>query len=211
MERQIDEFTNALLSLDRVAVQKIISATTSNTSPLSFVEKVVVVALDRIGKGWQEGTVSLAQIYMSGRICEQLVDEILPPAAPERKDQPKMAICTLVDHHMLGKAIVYSLLRASGFELADYGSLSVQELVARVKEDGIKVLLISVLMLPSALQIKTVKELLGNSGCDVKIIVGGAPFRFDRNLWREIGADAMCENASEAVTVIGKIMEGIHG
>ncbi len=211
MEKLIDDLTDALLSLDRIAVQKIIASASPNISPLSFVENVVVVALDRIGKRWQEGTVSLAQIYMGGRICEQLVDEILPPAAPERKNQPKMAICTLVDHHMLGKSIVYSLLRASGFELADYGSLSVQEVVERVKEDGLKVLLISVLMLPSALQIKTVKDLLNNSNCDVKIIVGGAPFRFDKNLWREIGADCMCENASEAVAVISKVMEEIHG
>lgn len=211
MEKLIDDFTDALLSLDRVAVQKIIASTTPGISPLNFVENVVVVALDRIGKRWQEGTVSLAQIYMGGRICEQLVDEILPPAAPERKNQPKMAICTLVDHHMLGKSIVYSLLRASGFELSDYGSLSVHELVERVKKDGLKILLISVLMLPSALQIKTVKDLLNNSNCDVKIIVGGAPFRFDKNLWREIGVDGMCENASEAVAVIGKVMEEIHG
>jgi trimethylamine corrinoid protein len=82
--------------------------------------------------------------------------------------------------------------------------------VERVKNDEIRVLLISVLMLSSALKIKTVKELLTVQGLDVRIIVGGAPFRFDPDLWREVGADAMCHTASEASGLISKTMEAIQ-
>jgi methanogenic corrinoid protein MtbC1 len=42
----------------------------------------------------------------------------------------------------------------------------------------------------------------------VKLIVGGAPFRFDAHLWKAVGADAMCRTASDAVSVIEKIMDG---
>ena len=170
---------------------------------------MVVVALERIGAGWTEGTIALSQVYMSGRICEDLVDEILPPGAPERKDQPKMAICVLADHHKLGKIIVYSLLRASGFDVSDYGTMEVDGLVDRVKKEKIEVLLISVLMLPSALKVKKVKEKLTDMDLDVKIIVGGAPFRFDGHLWQEVEADAMCRTASEAVSVIHEAMGGV--
>ena len=82
---------------------------------------------------------------MGGRICEDLVDTILPPDDPDRKDQPRMAICVL-SHHKLGKTIVYSLLRASGFELLDFGAIEVDELIECVKIEKIKILLISVLM-----------------------------------------------------------------
>ncbi len=61
-------------------------------------------------------------------------------------------------------------------------------------------------MLPSALKIKELKDKLENM--DVKIIVGGAPFRFDDQLWREVGADAMCKNASEAVSIIHHVIGG---
>ncbi len=44
---------------------------------------------------------------------------------------------------------------------------------------------------------------------NVKIVVGGAPFRFDDQLWREVGADAMCRTASEAVDVIHEVMGGV--
>jgi methanogenic corrinoid protein MtbC1 len=204
MTELVTDFMEAIISLDRLSAQKLLADQEGRISGMEFIEKVVVVALERIGAGWQEGSLALSQVYMAGRICESLVDEILPPGAPDRKDQPKMAICVLSDHHKLGKVIVYSLLRASGFDLLDYGTLAVDELVERAKKDHIKILLISVLMLPSALKIKAVKEKLMD--LDVKIIVGGAPFRFDDHLWREVGADAMCRTASEALPVIRKVM-----
>jgi len=34
------------------------------------------------------------------------------------------------------------------------------------------------------------------------VIVGGAPFRFDPQLWKEIGADAMAYSAADAIAVI---------
>ncbi len=177
-----NDFMQALLSLDRLSAKQIIEDRPKVLSPIEFIEEVAVVALERIGAGWQEGTISLSQVYMGGRICEDLVDEILPPESSERKDQPKMAICVLSDHHLLGKIIVYSLLRASGFDLLDYGTINVDGLVERVAKDKIKILLISALMLPSALKVKKVKEKIAAMDLDVKIIVGGAPFRFDEDL-----------------------------
>ncbi len=205
-----NDFMQALLSLDRLSAKQILADQNHRITPIQFVEEVVVVALERMGVGWQEGTIALSQVYMAGRICEDLVDEILPPGHPKRKDQPKMAICVLADHHKLGKVIVYSLIRASGFDLSDYGTMEVDGLVDRVKTDKIEILLISVLMLPSALQVKKLREKLIEVNLNVKIIVGGAPFRFDDQLWQEVGADAMCRTASEAVAIIHKTMGSFH-
>ena len=208
MEKQVSLLLEALMASNRLAAETIVSALKEQTSSIGIIEAVVVPALERMGQGWENGSVALSQIYMGGRICEKMVDRLLPPGAPDRKDQPSMAVCVLHDHHMLGKQIVYSLLRAAGFELADYGSLSEQALVERVQADGIKVLLISVLMLPSALKIKTVRRELDRLGLDVKIVVGGAPFKFDSQLWKKVGADAMCTTASGVVPVIEQIGGG---
>lgn len=205
----INDFMQALLSLDRLTTQKLLNEHKTNATPINFIEDVVVAALERIGTEWQQGNIALSQVYMGGRICEELVDEILPPGDPDRKGQPRMAICVLSDHHRLGKTIVYSLLRASGFELLDFGTLEVDELVARVKTEKTKILLISVLMLPSALRVKEVKKRLSDIGDDVKIVVGGAPFRFDNHLWQEVEADAMCATASESVSTINNIIGGV--
>ncbi|MDM8521359.1 cobalamin-dependent protein [Anaerolineales bacterium HSG6] len=205
MTQRVEQFEQALLALDQLAAEEILASALKDKSPMEFVEQVVVPALERIGDGWEQGGVALSQLYMSGRICEKLIDTVLPPKDSRRKEQHNMAITVLEDYHVLGKRIVYSILRASGFTVKDYGRTDVAGLTQRANEEGVKVLLISTLMLPSALRIKEVIPKL-NDG--MKVIVGGAPFRFDPDLYKEVGADMMCKNASEAVEVINKVMAG---
>jgi monomethylamine corrinoid protein len=204
------EFENALLSLNRMAAKNLISEIADVQGAMQCVEKVVVPVMERIGSKWEEGDVALSQLYMSGRICEEIVDTILPPLDPDRKKQPNMAIVLFNDYHFLGKRIVYTMLRSSGFELQDYGqSTDIEALTERVKTDDIKVLLVSVLMLNSALRIKSLIEKIRVTSPETQIVVGGAPFRFDPQLWQEIGADAMGKNASEAVDIVTTLMEKI--
>lgn len=203
----IQEFRDALASLDRVRAEAAFLRALSEKSAIVAVEELVAPALTQLGEDWREGTVALSQIYMSGRYCEELVESALPPSDPDRKRQPRSAIVVLGDYHSLGKRIVYSVLRASGFEIFDYGRMEADALVERALADRIRVLLISVLMLPSALNVRAVRDRLDACGAEVKIAVGGAPFAFDPELWREVGADAMGHTASDAI----RILEGWMG
>lgn len=204
----INSFERALLSLDRSAVEKLIHDATKLDTPINVASELISQGLKRIGDGWEEGKVALSQVYLSGLICEEVIDKILPKASPSRKDQPKMAIAVFEDYHLLGKRIIYSSLRASGYELMDLGSgQTTHSLVKIVKEEKIKILLLSVLMLPSALKIKQLKEQLADN--DVKIIVGGAPFRFDSELCIEVGADAAGKDPSEALQIIANLSGGM--
>ena len=204
--QDIRGFEQALLACDRLSAREIFSQLTSSLSPLEAIENIIVPSLERIGLGWENGTVALSQVYMGSRICEEMVDTILPAESPDRCEQPAMAIALLDDYHSLGKTIVFSVLRASGFELTDYGRKTVEELVTRVIADDIKILLISTLMLPSALHVKEVCESLQNR--DMRIVVGGAPFRFDSVLWQQVGADAMGKTASDAIEIVRRFAGG---
>lgn len=208
MTEDTKKFMEALLSLDRMAAKQLLEERTRHGNPIKFIESVVVTALECIGDEWLSGNIALSQVYMAGRVCEQLVDTVLPPEAPDRKEQPRMAICLLSDQHSLGKTIVYSVLRASGFELLDFGVVEVDELISRLREEQVKIVLISVLMLPSALKVGSVRKKLTENNLDVKIVVGGAPFRLDEQLWKEVGADAMCASASNAPPTIEMLMDG---
>jgi len=201
----ITPFETALLSLDRLKASELLGATSGTWSAMEQLKYMVVPALDRIGAGWETGQIALTQVYMAGRICEELVEKILPREAPERKNQPKMAITVLQDYHLLGKRIVLSALRASGYELLDYGRMDVNELVRKTLEDQIELLFISTLMLPSALQVTSVKGKLEQSKSPVRIAVGGAPFRLDETLWKSVGADAVGLDASDAIALIDKL------
>jgi methanogenic corrinoid protein MtbC1 len=209
MKEYSEKLTEALLAIDRLTVKAILTQPYPNFSAYQIVEELVVPALESIGVGWESGVYSLSQVYMSGRLCEEMVDLILPPTDPSRRNQPKMAIVVLEDYHLLGKRIVYSVLRASGFEMLNYGHMDIETLVKRVLDDNIKILLVSVLMLPSALRVKELRARLGPRGAKIKIVVGGAPFRFDDQLWLEVGADAYGESAVEAVDIVHRMIEEI--
>lgn len=206
MNTSVTPFREALESLDRVKADSIFQEVLLELSPIDAVEQVVVPALEQIGGAWDAGSVALSQVYMSGRFCEELVDRTLPPSDPDRKHQPRSAIVVLSDYHDLGKRIVYSVMRASGFELFDYGRMDVEALVDRAIADKIRVLMISVLMLPSALKVREVCLFLKARGSNARVIVGGAPFLFDSQLWQEVGADAMGSSAAQAVAIVERMM-----
>ncbi len=199
------DFEMALLALDQSKAESIIRKAVGEGSPMEVASKLVSDTLQHIGEAWEDGKLALSQVYMSGVICETIIDKLLPPASPLRMDQPKMAIGVFEDYHLLGKRIIYSTLRASGFELMDLGGgLKTDHLVRIVQEERIKILLLSVLMLPSALRVKEVKEKL--AGSQVKIVVGGAPFRLDNQLWLEVGADACGKDSADALEIVTKLM-----
>jgi trimethylamine corrinoid protein len=190
---------HALLTLDRDGVQTILSDAMRESSSLSSLEDLLVMVLEDIGKQWEEGEVALAQIYMAGRICEEVLDTILPSESIiSANHHHTIGLTVLEDPHLLGKRIVSSVLKVAGIEVHDLGRQTVNSLVKQVKQHQISLLLISTLMLPSALRIKEVTKQLP----DVSIIVGGAPFIFDKHLWKEVGADAVGVSASDAVKLV---------
>jgi methanogenic corrinoid protein MtbC1 len=203
-----NELYAALAALDRPRIEALFGKAVRRAGAMQAIEELLVPALIQLGQEWDSGQIALSQIYMSSRICEDIVERALPATAVERKLHPRVAITVLNDYHTLGKRIVLSVMRASGFEVLDYGRLEVAPLVDRVLADGVEILLISVLMLPAALKIKSVRAALDARGAEVKIAVGGAPFLFDPELWREVGADAIGRNAADAVAIVRRWRDG---
>lgn len=194
-------FEQGLISLNRVKVKDIIQELNDEWTPSDIVDNLITPVLGDIGDRWEAGEVALSQVYMSSIITEELIDSLLLTKTPI-KSHPKMAIVVLDDFHALGKIIVYKALRSAGFVLEDYGlGASVDQLVRRTNDDDVKILLISVLMLPAALKVSELKRSLPN----VKIIVGGAPFRLDKQLANEVGADEMGTNAFEAIEIVNRL------
>ena len=194
MNYPVEAFSAALQDLDRVRADTLFLGALAQGTPIQAVEQLVVPALQHIGQAWDDGSVALSQVYMAGRFCEALVERVLPPSDPDRKHQPRSAIVALNDHHLLGKRIVYAQMRASGFELFDYGRMEVPELVARVQADRVRVL-------------RGCVGLTTEAGQPVRFGVGGAPFSLDDKLWREVGADAMGRHAADAARIVQAWME----
>lgn len=205
----IKELQTALIQIDRIRADRIFEVSYLENKNFEALEYLTMGALENIGAGWEEGEFSLSQVYMSGVICEELIEKYMPKFNVDTKKNPKIGIGVLQDHHALGKRIVYSVLRAGGYDVLDFGQgLSVDEIVEMTVEKQIDFLLISTLMLPSALQVKMVVEELRARDSDVKIIAGGAPFRLDSTLWKKVNADANGQNGTTVSKIIDALAKG---
>jgi methanogenic corrinoid protein MtbC1 len=117
-------------------------------------------------------------------------------------------VAVLLDHHQLGKRIVAASLKAAGFQVVDFGQgLEPEELAALALQGGVSLLMVSVLMLPSALHVKELRRALGEGPDRPRLVVGGAPFRFDPELWRAVGADAVGQTGADAVGIAQRLLE----
>ncbi|WP_328986039.1 cobalamin B12-binding domain-containing protein [Thiorhodovibrio winogradskyi] len=227
MTEPVRAFVAALLAIDRLTLEDMVAGVVA-ADTLAPIDDLVVPALEFIGEQWEQGEVSLSQVYMSGRLCEELITG-LPRlrfvedgngngngsgdgwgAEGATGDRPlRIGISTLDDYHLLGKRMVCAVLRASGYRVRDYGTADAATLAGHVVRDDVQVLLLSVLMLPSALRVKDLRAALDAAGQRTRILVGGAPFRFDPKLYLEVGADAAGATAADALALVRAAEEAL--
>ena len=159
---------------------------------------------DALGKAWDEGQISLAQLYLAGRWTEGLLDELPPVEAPAR-----VGLCVLEDHHKLGARLVEQALRGAGLAVHPMGVVTVDEAVEQVLSHRLQVLLVSALMLRAALRVRALRDALEHRAPGVSLFVGGAPFRSDPRLVGEVGADGTADTAPGAVALVQRALA--HG
>jgi len=199
------ELERSLLALDTAAARGVLVRASKTEGWATVVEDVVVPALERIGVAWESGEIALSQYYMCGRMCEEVVLEMLPGRIAGEQvggDKPRVAIVTLDDRHELGRRIVLASLSSCGIAVRDLGCATVEEVLPLVVQGGIELLLVSTLMLGAALRVKDLVERLRNAGAGTLVAVGGAPFRLDPLLWEEVGAFAMGRTAGDAAAIV---------
>jgi methanogenic corrinoid protein MtbC1 len=207
-DERVSRLCRALASMEGDEARRMLTDPTGALLPFGEVEALIVPALELIGKDWEEGRIALSQVYMSGRQCEAIMEDLATGPDGAARSGPRIAIAVLEDYHLLGMRLVSSVLRASGFSLIIYGRMELEALASRAAADGVEILLISVLMLRSALRVRELRRRLDSSGRGPALAVGGAPFRLDKELWREVGADGTADTASGAVALVRRLAEG---
>jgi methanogenic corrinoid protein MtbC1 len=201
-------FERALLRGDRAGARAVLRERSGEADPIRVSEAVVVPALERIGSSWEAGDISLATLYLSGVLAEEVVGEVLPRSRPAADGPAAIAIVVLEDHHVLGKRLVLSALRSAGYAVEDYGhGRSPRDVISRCRAEHPRVLLVSTLMLPAALKVSELAAGLASLEPRPVLFVGGAPFRLDPELWREVGADGTGHNSGDALRLVRGVLE----
>lgn len=212
-----ERYYQAVWDTDReLALGVVHAALDAGLSPESVVFDVILPTFERMLIGFtQTGESNLSQHFVASKVSEEAVELLLPRF---RKAVPRSGVIVLGsargDFHGLGKSIVRGCLRAQMYEVHDLGLNVLPEVfVQRAEELHASIIGISAMMIHTATGPqgpRGVRALLRERGLPYKLMVGGAPFRFDRELFRKVEADAWADSALEAPRVVEALLREVR-
>ena len=169
---------------------------------LSIINRYLIPALDRVGKGFEKGTVFLPQLLMSADAAKQafsVLKEAMPAQIEGEKDRPKVILATVKgDIHDIGKNIVKVLLENYSFDVLDLGKdVPPEDILKKAVDEDVKLVGLSALMTTTVASMEETIRLLRREKPDCRVMVGGAVL--NQEYADMIGADFYGKDAMQSV------------
>lgn len=215
----IKAYNEAIFDTDRERALKVVhDAIAQGVTPEDIVFKVVFPAIEAMIKSISENfDANLAQHFMTSQIGAEVVEEMIPLFKKSPKTTGSVVIGTSHgDFHGLGKRIVIGCLSALMIDVTDLGlNVAPERFVDEAVAHHAQVIGISSMMVHTARGENgclRVRQILKERGLEdrIKIAVGGAPYRYDKNLYKVVQADAWAENGITAGKVILDLIKEVH-
>jgi methanogenic corrinoid protein MtbC1 len=194
------------------AVRLILDAVESGTSVPEIYSEVLQPAQVEIGCMWHQDEISVADEHFATATTDMVMSMLRPHLTPAPA-RGRRIVATAVggDLHALGVRMVADYFEMDGWESIYLGANTPDEDVIRSLSDHHADLL--AVSVTSMLHLRDVGELIrvvrdNSTSSSVKIIVGGAPFGLDPDLWQELGADGWAPSAEAAVSVGNRLLDG---
>lgn len=160
-----------------------------------------------IGRLWQENKITVAQEHYCTAVTQNIMSLLLPDIFLTRKNGLRMlACCTEGELHELGLRMVTDFFEMDGWDTYFIGANTpIASTLELIRMRQINLVAISTTM---TYHVSKVREVIASirenfQYADLKIIVGGFPFRMSPGLWKQVGADGFGNNAREALYVAG--------
>ena len=147
--------------------------------PLDIIQEYLIPALDKVGKGFENGTVFLPQLLMSAEAAKQAFEVLKQQMSMEGETEVKKEKIILAtvkgDIHDIGKNIVKVLLENYSFQVIDLGKDVEPEIIVEnaIKHD-VKLVGLSALMTTTVISMEKTIKLLRKRLPTCKVMVGGA-------------------------------------
>lgn len=158
----------------------------------------------------------MAQHFMASQIAAEATEELIPRFTKGATSIGRMVIGTSVgDFHGLGKRIVIGCVKSYLIDAIDLGlNVPPERFVDEAIQRDAQVIGISSMMVHTARDEQGplgVRRALRQRGLEdqIKIIVGGAPYRFDPELYLTVQADGWAEDGIKAGPVVVQLVEGV--
>lgn len=171
-------------------------------SPKDILTQALNPGMEEVGRLYDEGEYLIPDMLAAAECVGEAMTILEPHLMGEDiQSQGKFVIATVEgDLHDIGKNIVVTMLRGSGFEVLDLGTgIKAEKIVDAVKESGAQYLGLSALLTTTMVHMQEVINLLKKKHLrnKVKVLIGGAP---TSDVYaQKIGADFYCADAFDAL------------
>lgn len=216
-ESAVDELLRCMISSERGDARELVDAWLhTGHAPESFITEVLSPALVQVGARWSKQRVSLSQTFVAAKIAEETLLRCAPPSCPPMKASRGRIVLGNIedDFHGLGRRIVGTFLRSSGWTVHDLGNdVPAEDFVTSAVELDAPLIGVSAMMHTTALGIRRVRRLIDEQGLGsrVRLVVGGAVFGARPELAEEVGADGMAKSAHLADALFTRLQSEVRG
>ncbi len=199
----------ALVNLDEdsffKALRKLIS---QGEDPWDIILGPMSEAMEEIGRLYEEGEYFIAEMLVAADIFKRALKEMRIEEINSKSQLGTVVIGTVKgDVHDIGKSLVATMLRASGFKVIDLGvDVEAKKFIEAVKQNDAQILAMSSLLTTTRNYMKVVIETLEREGMrdKVKVLIGG--LSTSKEFSEKIGADGWGKNAIEGTEVAKKLL-----
>ena len=197
----LDEITGMLIEGKKQELLELIKKRSQSIDFMSLIEDEMKPAMERVGELYSRGDIYLPQLILAAQTSKPSFSYI-ESNMKSHKGKDKLVIATVKgDIHDIGKNIVSSILRSSGYDVIDLGKDVPSELIVEsVKKERPKALGLSAMMTTTAPRIKEISDLLKKRGINIEILAGGACL--DEEVVKELGADHYTKDALSAIKIL---------
>ena len=208
----MDKLSEALRDLEEEEVYALLDEKVKADIPVLRIIAELNEGMVAVGELFAAGTYFLSELIYSGEILKMSMEKLEPllKGAVAGPSLGKVIIGTVKDDiHDIGKNIVASLLRGSGFEVIDLGvDVPTENFIAAIKETGAKVLGLCALLNLTYPEMKNVITLMEAEGVreGVAVIIGGAPC--NEKVRQFAGADHYAPDAVAAINICKSVYAG---
>ena len=190
-----------------VAVEKLLQEHTE----MELVNDFLIPALDKVGQGFEKGTIFLPQMLQAATAAQAGFDIVKTKLAESDKETVSLGQVVIAtvkgDIHDIGKNIVKVIMENYGFQMIDLGrDVPPETIVETVKEKNIKLVGLSALMTTTLKSMEETIVAVKEAAPDCKVMVGGAVLTADYA--EKIGADYYCKDAMKSVEAAQEVFHG---
>ena len=170
--------------------------------PLEIINQEMIPALDRVGKGFEKGTLFLPQLLMSAEAAKaafEIIKARMDEAGVKQEKKGTIILATVKgDIHDIGKNIVKVLLENYGYQVLDLGrDVPPEQIAEAAGEQQIRLVGLSALMTTTVPSMEETIRRLRVQAPWIRVMVGGAVLT--QEYADSMGADRYCRDAMASV------------